>query len=136
MLDYGFDDDRQPYFTMELLPGAQTILEASQALNPADYKAWSFAVGCDASHGDSGSAMVDRESGKVVGIIWTGKFPKVENVQHSDYLNKMLASNSAEIWQELNYAVPSMKIQMIIQATILNEKLDSKVKTILQEVSQ
>jgi predicted ATPase/tRNA A-37 threonylcarbamoyl transferase component Bud32 len=28
VLDYGFDDDRQPYFTMELLENAQTILEA------------------------------------------------------------------------------------------------------------
>ena len=28
VLDYGFDDDRQPYFTMELLENAQTLLEA------------------------------------------------------------------------------------------------------------
>jgi tetratricopeptide (TPR) repeat protein len=28
VLDYGFDSERQPYFTMELLNGAQTILEA------------------------------------------------------------------------------------------------------------
>ncbi|MEN9936666.1 MAG: serine/threonine protein kinase [Chloroflexota bacterium] len=29
VLDYGFDDQRQPFFTMELLPGAQTLLEAA-----------------------------------------------------------------------------------------------------------
>jgi tetratricopeptide (TPR) repeat protein/tRNA A-37 threonylcarbamoyl transferase component Bud32 len=28
VLDYGFDEDRQPYFTMELLEHAQTLLEA------------------------------------------------------------------------------------------------------------
>jgi eukaryotic-like serine/threonine-protein kinase len=29
VLDYGFDADRQPYFTMDLLEAAQTVLEAS-----------------------------------------------------------------------------------------------------------
>src|SRR5215470_13511407 len=28
VLDYGFDAERQPYFTMELLPSAKTILTA------------------------------------------------------------------------------------------------------------
>jgi len=32
VLDYGFDLDRQPFFTMDLLPRAQTILEAGQLL--------------------------------------------------------------------------------------------------------
>ena len=31
VLDYGFDVDRQPYFTMDLLEGAQTILDAGQS---------------------------------------------------------------------------------------------------------
>src|SRR5262245_25672679 len=30
VLDYGFDDQRQPYFTMDLLGGAKTILRAGQ----------------------------------------------------------------------------------------------------------
>ncbi|MDX1996055.1 MAG: serine/threonine-protein kinase PknK, partial [bacterium] len=30
VLDYGFDDERQPYFTMELLENAPTILDAAQ----------------------------------------------------------------------------------------------------------
>jgi tetratricopeptide (TPR) repeat protein len=30
VLDYGFDDQRQPYFTLELLENAETILEATQ----------------------------------------------------------------------------------------------------------
>ena len=52
-------------------------------LNPGPYKAWSFANGCDVSHGDSGSAMVNRETGEVVGIIWTGRIPKSTKVQDS-----------------------------------------------------
>ncbi|MEZ4872391.1 MAG: serine protease [Bdellovibrionales bacterium] len=45
-------------------------------INTGSYKAWSFANGCDVSHGDSGSAMRDRNTGAVVGLIWTGKIPK------------------------------------------------------------
>jgi serine/threonine protein kinase/tetratricopeptide (TPR) repeat protein len=32
VLDYGFDDDQQPYYTMELLQNPQNIVEAAQAL--------------------------------------------------------------------------------------------------------
>ena len=32
MLDYGFDEDRQPYFTMEYLPHAQDLLQAGAQL--------------------------------------------------------------------------------------------------------
>lgn len=79
-------------------------------INPGYYKAWSFAHACDISHGDSGSAMVDRKTGEVVGIVWTGKLPKSEIVQHSNNLNKMYSSGSKEIWKELSYAVPAVKI--------------------------
>lgn len=37
VLDYGFDDAQQPYYTMQLLEGAQTILEAT-ADQPIDYR--------------------------------------------------------------------------------------------------
>lgn len=32
VLDYGFDADRQPFYTMSYLPGAQTIVEAARGL--------------------------------------------------------------------------------------------------------
>ena len=36
VLDFGFDDARRPYFTMELLPAARPILPSSQALSLDD----------------------------------------------------------------------------------------------------
>jgi eukaryotic-like serine/threonine-protein kinase len=36
VLDYGFDDEQQPYYTMELLQSPQTILEASRKLTIAE----------------------------------------------------------------------------------------------------
>ncbi len=78
--------------------------------NPGEYRAWSFALGCDVSHGDSGSAIVDRETSAVVGIIWTGRIPKSSEVQSSAYLNRMYQENAPGIWDQLSYAVPAKKI--------------------------
>jgi hypothetical protein len=89
-------------------------------LNPGSYQAWSFANGCDVSHGDSGSAMVDRDSGDVVGIIWTGRIPKTPDIQDSKVLDDLLRTQSPRIWKELSYAVPAAKIREVLQR-ILNE---------------
>lgn len=103
--------------------------------NPADYSVWSFANGCDISHGDSGSAMVDRNTGDIVGIIWTGRIPKNPKVQNSAYLRQMLETNSEEIWQELSYAAPSFAIKEILQEYIKKDvPVDTKetIRQILQ----
>lgn len=83
-------------------------------INPADYKAWSFATGCDVSHGDSGSAMVDRVTGEVVGIIWTTATDKDPRVQDSAFLEEVLKRQSAEVWTQLSYAVPAPKIREVL----------------------
>ena len=36
VLDYGFDAEHQPYFTMQLLAGAQTLNQAAQAASPLE----------------------------------------------------------------------------------------------------
>jgi tetratricopeptide (TPR) repeat protein len=36
VIDYGFADDEQPYFTMSLLENARTLLDAAQAANPSE----------------------------------------------------------------------------------------------------
>src|SRR5690606_34729203 len=70
-------------------------------LNPGDYSVWSFANGCDVSHGDSGSAMVDRNTGEIVGIIWTGRIPKDKKVQDPAYLDSIYSSSSEDVWKQL-----------------------------------
>ena len=100
------------------------------ALNPGTYDAWSFANGCDVSHGDSGSAMVDRKTGKPIGLIWTGKIPKSPKVQQSQYLNEILQKQSPEIWTELSYAVPAAKIREVLQAASNDSNTDSQDRKI------
>ncbi|MEY4630099.1 MAG: Trypsin-like peptidase domain [Pseudomonadota bacterium] len=78
--------------------------------NPGPYKTWMFATGCDVSHGDSGSALVDRKTGAVVGILSTGKIPKNKVVRDQSFLDRIFADASEEVWQELTYAVPASKI--------------------------
>lgn len=83
-------------------------------LNPADYRAWSFANGCDVSHGDSGSAMVDRKTGDVLGIIWTGRIPKEQKVQTAEFLKDIYDTNSNEVWKHLSYSVPAKKMGEVL----------------------
>ncbi len=90
--------------------GEYRLMADPDTMNPGSYKAWSFAHSCDISHGDSGSAMVERSTGDVVGIVWTGKLPKSKFVQSSAELIHLLNNPSEAIWEELAYAVPAPKI--------------------------
>lgn len=90
--------------------GEYKLIADPDEVNPGDYLAWSFANGCDVSHGDSGSAMVDRASGEVMGIIWTGRIPKSARVQSSTYLRTVEETDHADVWAELSYGVPAIKM--------------------------
>lgn len=79
-------------------------------VNPGPYKTWLFAAGCDVSHGDSGSAVVDRNTGEVVGILSTGKIPKIARVRSAEFLQKIFNGSTEEVWSELTYVVPFSKI--------------------------
>ena len=114
--------------------GDYRLLRDPDEINPGTYQAWSFALGCDVSHGDSGSAIVDRESGRVIGIIWTGKIPKNEKVQSSAYLDQMLATQSPEIWTELSFAVPNVKIQSKLQELLNKEAEGSSFGLVLSAI--
>lgn len=91
--------------------------------NPAPYKAWSFSNGCDVSHGDSGSAMMDRETGEVVGIIWTGRIPKDPKVQNAEYMNGLLAKPNEDVWKQLSYGVPAVQMRSFLEELISTGKL-------------
>jgi hypothetical protein len=86
--------------------------------NPGPDKVWSFASACDVSHGDSGSAFVDRRTGAVVGIVWTGRIPKSPSVKSSRALDDILRRNAPQIWTELTYTVPAAKIRDVVAASL------------------
>ncbi len=103
-------------------------------MNPGTYKAWSFAHSCDISHGDSGSAMVERSTGDVVGIVWTGKLPKSKEVQTSEALIHLLENPTEAIWEELAYAVPSPKIAEVLKMVLGDKHLAPETRTAIEAV--
>jgi hypothetical protein len=110
------------------------LMPDPDALNPGTYDAWSFANGCDVSHGDSGSAMVDRKTGRPVGLIWTGKIPKSPQVQSSRYLAELAAGQSEEIWTELSYAVPASKIKEVLLSALSEGSVSPEDSALLAKV--
>lgn len=114
--------------------GEYRLMADPDKLNPGTYKAWSFANGCDVSHGDSGSAMVDRETGKVIGIIWTGVIPKNEKIQSSQYLRELLEAPNEDVWQELSYGVPAVHMKRYLLEQIASGSIDSRYVETLREL--
>lgn len=93
--------------------GETRFIKDPDEINPGPYKTWAFAMGCDVSHGDSGSAMFDRETGAVVGLLFTGKIPKDAIARQRSWLDDQYNSNGEGIWKELSFAVPATKIKEI-----------------------
>jgi hypothetical protein len=93
---------------------------------------WAFAVGCDASGGDSGSPVVTRDTGDIIGLLW-GVAPKIPIVRSSQSLDNMIKENSPAIWKNLNYAVPAAKIKEFLLEKIKSGAITDEVerKTIL-----
>ncbi len=99
------DDDCKVYSNTEDF----RFMGDPDTINPGPYKAWSFAHGCDISHGDSGSAFFNRDTGEMIGIVWTAATPKDARVRTRTYLDH-LDSSGPEIWTKLGYTVPASKI--------------------------
>lgn len=104
-------------------------------VSPVDYQAWSFANGCDVSHGDSGSAMINRESGEIVGIIWTGRTPKPATIQNSGHVQSLLATQTLEVWTDLSYAVPAEKMpEAILHYLAKYSWIDAETRAVLKKL--
>lgn len=102
--------------------------------NPASYKAWSFANGCDVSHGDSGSAMVDAQTGSPIGIIWTGKIPKNRAAQSSAQIKTWEANQSPQVWTEVSYAVPAAKIREFLLSQLQKNKIEPEHRAMVNAI--
>ena len=83
------------------------LVNDPDTLNPVGYTVNSFLHGCDVSHGDSGSPILDRETFEVVGLLWTGKYPKHESISQRGFESLPIEF----LWKELNYASPGYLIK-------------------------
>jgi hypothetical protein len=114
--------------------GDYRLMGDPDKFNPVGYAAWSFVHGCDISHGDSGSALIDRDSGEVVGILWTGRFPKHKRAQDSGRLSEWERTADPGLWSELNYGVPSTIIGQKLRDAAYSSALPSATRAVLAEL--
>lgn len=98
------------------------ISETSEQL-----RSWSLPVGCDGMHGDSGAPLFNREDA-LVGILWTGKFPK------SDGALSIYPKDPSLLWSEYNYMVPLNKVREELNKIITDKSLDIDSLSILSEI--
>jgi hypothetical protein len=89
-------------------------LSDPDSVHPGRNPVWSFATGCDASHGDSGSPFVDRANGDLLGLLWTGKVPKPASLRDSRALQAVLDQHDPALWADLTYGVPAPKIHDVV----------------------
>lgn len=122
-LGFGAENNLESAMTFEQGPDCKIfsatdefrLIADPDKINPVGYAVWSFANGCDISRGDSGSAFIDRKTGDVLGLQWTGKIPKSPGVADSAALRRMFEARDPGIWTELTYGVPAAKIRESIR---------------------
>ncbi|GAB4406948.1 MAG: hypothetical protein OHK0056_06530 [Bacteriovoracaceae bacterium] len=72
------------------------------------YNVWAVPVGCDTSPGDSGAAVVNAQTGDLVGIVFGGRLKK---------RGRILTNNDSDIWDQMSYIVPIREIQKRMRAS-------------------
>lgn len=95
---------------------------------------WSFAIGCDASPGDSGSPVVDQSSGKVVGLLWGRDVPGPSLTQTSANLHELVHHQGAEIWSGFGYAVPATVIHSYLSAWVKSHRENGSHRQLVESL--
>ena len=106
-LTFGFDKDCKVFSPRNDFPAR--LLDPDDVL-PEDYKIFSFAHGCDVSGGDSGGPVMDRKTGKIVGVVWSRAPNTDSNTKSSEYIHTHYM-NKKDAFDNLPLAVPALKIK-------------------------
>lgn len=125
--DYKFSWSVDASEDCRLLAETPRIIKDPDHLNPTDIQSWSLPIGCDAHDGDSGAPVLDGNN-QLLGIIWTGKYPKSENAKP---LNEL---EGEDLWTEANYMIPIVKIVGELKELLESHTLAGNDKT--QEIVQ
>jgi len=114
--------------------GDTRFIKDPDELNPGEDLVWSYVNGCDISHGDSGSALFSRATGAPVGIIWTGRIPKLASAVSDEHLASLYENSDESMWRELSYGVSAFDIYRYLKAASVSESVDSEVRTIIAQI--
>lgn len=78
----------------------------------------SFATGCDISRGDSGSPIINKDTGELLGIVWGTTTPKPVSVKSSAYIARLSDEGSNDIWKYMSYVVPMVEIREAVKKAL------------------
>lgn len=109
--EYGVLMIEEDSFECQVFSKDLRLVSDPDTYNPVGYKVNSFLHGCDVSHGDSGSPILDRNTMEVVGLLWTGKYPKADSISQDGFHQLPIEF----LWSELNYASPGHLIQEALE---------------------
>lgn len=75
-----------------------------------------ISIGCDVTGGDSGSAIVDRETGRVVALLWaSGINPRErDRISSADLWASVIGSEDPRIWKNFAFAISMKKLKPIL----------------------
>lgn len=109
----------------QVLDSTPRLLKDPDNGNPTNTISWSIPIGCDAHDGDSGAPVFDGND-EVVGIIWTGQYPKEEFSAPMDQLS------ADEIWTKSNFMIPITKI--LDELKNLSKSADPETQAVLDGI--
>ena len=91
----------------------------------------SAAIGCYSSAGDSGSPVVDRITGELIGIIWGVREEK--RALSSENLNELRENMPMDLWNDLTIISPINNIKTYLKKVYANTK-DPQERKVLKEL--
>jgi hypothetical protein len=94
----------------------------------------SFMHSCEGSRGDSGSPLISKKTGLVIGVYWGGKTPKGPRMRDPEYIRRVINENRDKvIWSKFNMATPSIEIGKELR-TIMGRKIPDIDRQIIQSI--
>lgn len=79
------------------------------------FGAWSFVHGCEISSGDSGSAVLNRNTNKIVGINWATHADKSQDEENYKQIENFIQTQSPKLWTSFSLVTPAWVIKKYVQ---------------------
>ncbi len=110
------------------------LMKDPDTVSPDPEKKWAFAIGCDIARGDSGGPVIDSQSGKILGLVWTGKTPTSDFAKSSLNLEKLQRDHDPKVWSEVGYASSVLKIGETFKKLIKDPKAPVAQREIIRSI--
>ena len=137
LLTMGHGSEQNPQNLLTVDMGSDCyVAGATDDFRFRDNTTWSMALACNESAGDSGSPIVDRATGALLGVVWGGHTDKDDDIANSGYVKSIVQANSPDIWVQLNYASPMPVVGAMFKYLLQSQPLDPLTASVLKALLQ